>query len=182
MCIRDRDWFHAFMKRNPKLSIRKPMGTSFARDRGFRGEEVHKFFDLLDNVFEKHNYPANRIYNVDETGLSVVQSKVAHVIGLKGKKQIWSLTSAGKGSLVKIIPCMSAGGDFVPPLVILPRKNMNEQLLRGAPPGTIVSCHPTGWIQTNIFLQNGFSILLQSRNPQLSHLSCFCLLYTSRCV
>ena len=75
-----KDWFYAFMKRNPKLSIRKPMGTSFARARGFREEEVEKFFGLLYNVFEKHNYPANRIYNLDETGLSVVQSKVAHVI------------------------------------------------------------------------------------------------------
>lgn len=146
-----KDWFSAFMKRNPKLSIRKPMGTSFARARGFRKEEVDKFFDLLDNVFKKVNYPANRVYNVDETGLSVVQSKIPHVVGLRGKKQIGSLTSAEKGSLVTIVTCMSAGGDFVPPLVIFPRKNMNEQLLKGAPPGTIASCHPSGWVQTNIF-------------------------------
>lgn len=146
-----KDWFYAFMKRNPKLSVRKPIGTSFARARGFNKEEVDKFFDLLDDVFKKYNFPPNRIFNVDETGLSVVQSKVPHVIGLKGKRQIGSLTSAERGSLATIIPCMSAGGNFIPPLVIFPRKNMNDQLLRGAPPGTIASCHPSGWVQAIIF-------------------------------
>lgn len=44
-----------------------------------------------------------------------------------------------------LITCMSLGGDFVPPLVTFSRKNMNEQLMKGAaPPGVIASCHPSG--------------------------------------
>ncbi|KAG8196604.1 hypothetical protein JTE90_014163 [Oedothorax gibbosus] len=146
-----KDWFYAFMKRNPKLSVRKPMNTTFARDRGFNKEEVDTFFDLLESLFKNHNYPPCRIFNVDKTVFSVVQSEDPHVIDPKEKKGIESLTSAERGSLVTIILCMSAGGDFVPPLVVFPRKDMDEQLLRGAPPGTIASCHPSGWIQTNIF-------------------------------
>lgn len=94
-----KDWFSAFMKGNPKLSIHKPMGISFTRARRFRKEEFDTFFDLLDNVFKKHNYPAKRVYNVDETGLRVAQSKIVYV-GLRGKKQIGSLTSSEKVSLV----------------------------------------------------------------------------------
>lgn len=83
------------------------------------------------------------IYNVDETGLSVVQSKIPCVIASKGKRQIGALTGAERGSLVTIIPCTSAVGNFVLPLVIFPWKNMNNQLMKGAPPGSIADCHPS---------------------------------------
>ncbi|KAJ3659224.1 hypothetical protein Zmor_010925 [Zophobas morio] len=46
---------------------------------------------------------------------------------------------------------MTAGGGFVPPMIIFPRKNMKVELLNGAPLGTIAACHPSGWIQGYIF-------------------------------
>lgn len=35
-----------------------------------------KFFDLIDVVFKKYTYSTNRVFNADETGLPVVQSKI----------------------------------------------------------------------------------------------------------
>lgn len=149
-----RCWLDRFLNRHKSvISIRKPRGTSFARALGFTKEKVNTFFDILDAEFEKHNYPADCIYNVDETGLTVVQSKVSEVIGLKGKRQISSLTSAERGGLITIVAAMSAGGTFIPPLMIFPRKNMNQQLMKGAPAGAVGVCHPSGWIQSNIFVQ-----------------------------
>jgi len=55
-------WLFSFLKRHPKLSIRKPEKTSFARKEGFNKASVKKFFDLLDAVFEEHNYPPDRIF------------------------------------------------------------------------------------------------------------------------
>lgn len=147
-----RGWLDLFLKRHDNiLSLRRPTGTSFARACGFRKENVDQFFANLEAAYEKHNYPPNRVYNVDETGLTVVQSKLASVIGRKGKRQIASLTSAERGALITVVACMSAGGDFVPPMLIFPRKNMNVQLLRGTPPGTIGEVHPSGWVQANLF-------------------------------
>ena len=74
---------------------------------------------------KKHNYNIpGRLYNLDETDLSVVQSKVPHAIRLREKEQIWSLISAEKGWLHTIILCISTGGDFVPPLEIFSGKNI----------------------------------------------------------
>lgn len=48
--------------------------------------------------------------------------------------------------------CVSAAGAYVPPLLIFPRVRMKAELLDGTPPGTIAICHPSGWIQSDIFI------------------------------
>jgi hypothetical protein len=47
---------------------------------------------------------------------------------------------------------MNAAGGFVPPMLIFKRKRMTDILLRGAPPGTIGSCSPNGWIDSELFV------------------------------
>jgi hypothetical protein len=99
------------------LSLRRPYGTSFVRASGFNKENFDNFFEILDEEYEKHQYPPDRIFSVDETGLTAVQSKVIDVIARKGKRQIASLTSAERGGLMTVIVAMSASGQFIPPLI-----------------------------------------------------------------
>lgn len=47
---------------------------------------------------------------------------------------------------------MSATGHYVPPLLIFPRVRMKDELKIGAPPGTIFKAHPSGWMQSDIFV------------------------------
>jgi len=100
---------------------------------------------------DKHHYPKHRIFNVDETSCTTVQTKPSKVFASKGKTQVGTLTSAERGLLATAVITMSAGGSFVPPYIIFPRMRMKMELLDGAPPGTGYSCHPSGWMQTDIF-------------------------------
>ncbi|XP_072398329.1 uncharacterized protein [Diabrotica undecimpunctata] len=137
-----------------EIAERKPTGTSYSRALGFNKENAQKFYQLLEDLYVKNEFTPDRIYNVDESGISVVQSKIPKVIiGLKGKRQIAALTSGERGALITIVACMNATGSFVPPLVIFPRKNMSEKLKKGALSGTIFAVHPSGWIQINSFTQ-----------------------------
>ncbi|KAJ4432731.1 hypothetical protein ANN_21369 [Periplaneta americana] len=131
-------WLYGFLRRHKdRISIRSATGTSLSRTKGFNKASVGAFFDILEAEFAKHNFESSRVFNVDETGLSVVQSKIPKVVALKGKRQIGAITSAERGSLVTVVACMSAGGTGL--------------LAKGAPPGTVFTCQPSGWINTTVF-------------------------------
>ncbi|KAJ8942016.1 hypothetical protein NQ314_010246 [Rhamnusium bicolor] len=119
-------WMYHFLKRNPCLSSRKPQGISKARIKGFTPENVKRFFDNLEPAMK------NIKFNPAKVG---------------------AISAAERGALVTNVMCMNAAGGFVPPLFVFPRKNMKAELLDGAPPGSIVACHPSGCIQQHIFTQ-----------------------------
>ncbi|KAF2890313.1 hypothetical protein ILUMI_15860, partial [Ignelater luminosus] len=60
------------------------------------------------------------------------------------RKKTASLTSTERALLVTLIAAMSLSGQFVPPMLVFPRKDRNNQLLRGISPGAIYVVHPTG--------------------------------------
>jgi hypothetical protein len=146
-------WLQAFLKRHRDLSMRTPQGISASRVKAFTPENVAKFFDIYEPIAAMVDHKAHRIFNVDETGITTVQHKHSKVIAAKGKKQVAAIKSSERGNLVTIVTCMNAAGTFVPPLIVFPRKNMKEELMNGAPAGSISACHPSGWIQTHIFTQ-----------------------------
>ncbi|XP_068907656.1 uncharacterized protein [Tenebrio molitor] len=147
-------WFVSFLRRYPELSFRTPEATSAARARGFNKEAVAKFFAALDTCTEKHNITdPSQIYNMDESGIQTVPSKLSKVVAHRGRKQVGALTSAERGQNVTVVLCMSAAGYFIPPAIIFPRKRRNELLFSGAPLGTLKLQNESGYMKTDLFLQ-----------------------------
>lgn len=131
--------------------MQKPTGTLYARTIGFTNEKVYKFYLNYTQDVETKRYIADRIWNADETGLSIAQSKVPQVIGLIAERQIEAITSAETSSLITVIVSMNTSGNFVSPLVTFPHSNMSTALERGKPFGTIVTVRPSGWVQSHTF-------------------------------
>lgn len=146
-------WYYAFLKRYPQLSLRQPRATSLNRATAFNKPTVQDFFNKLEAVMDEHNIKDPRqIYNMDETGLSTVQRKVRKVLAPKGKHQVGSITSGERGTTMTAVCCASAGGSFVPPLIIFKRKRAKDELQDGAPPGCIFAFNPeSGYINKEIF-------------------------------
>ena len=68
-----KDWLLSFMAEY-KLSVHQPEATSLGRATAFNAHNVLLFYSNLSDVMSRHQFPPNRIFNIDETGCSTVQN------------------------------------------------------------------------------------------------------------
>ncbi|XP_065654645.1 tigger transposable element-derived protein 4-like [Hydra vulgaris] len=146
------DWLQGFMKRQPELSLRTPEATSFARSTAFNKHTVREFFQNLKTVRNRYKYNPNCIYNVDETGLTTVQKPVKVLAG-RGSKQVGRITSAERGTLVTACCASNAIGNSIPPLFIFPRVKFHDCMIKEGPPGCVGFANPSGWMNSEIFIE-----------------------------
>lgn len=151
LCLAGKDWMYNFLKRHPSIKLRQPENTSLNRIHGFNKVEVQKFFENIRSVMEKMKIEPMRLYNQDETGITTVQKKCSKVFALKGSKRVGSATSAERGRTITGVFCMSAGGHFIPPMLIYPRKRMSANLQKSGPDGAVYCCSNNGWSNAELF-------------------------------
>ncbi|KAJ4425442.1 hypothetical protein ANN_28057, partial [Periplaneta americana] len=149
-----KDFYYNFLKRHPNLSLQTAESTSSQRAVGFNRPQVSRFFDKLGDLQNQFHFPASRIFNADETGISCVHINDTKVLSVKGKKQVGKLTSGERGRTITVLLCVNASGDqFLPPLFVFPRQRMNNRLMINAPSGSLSVAHETGWITADSFMK-----------------------------
>jgi len=143
-----------FLQRHPELVIQTPEPTSLGQAVGFNEPRVRQFFELYKAELDKHPYSADRVYNMDESGLTVVH-KPRKVLAQRGQKQVGKLTSGERGETMTVVCAVSASGVYLPPMLVYKRKRMSELLMKDSPPGTgsIGACSPNGWIDSGLFVK-----------------------------
>jgi hypothetical protein len=163
-----RVWMRGFMRRHPELSLRKPQAVSIQRAIGFNADKVDRFYNLLEETVYtdqgERKIPARNLFNVDETGITVVH-KPCRILAKKGKKYVGSLTSGERGKTITAICCASATGIYVSPMLIFPRVRMKPSLMDHCAPGAIGTCTKTGWINEKVF-SDWFEHFLTEVQPQ----------------
>lgn len=146
-----KDWLISFRRRH-NITLKKPEPCSLSRATAFNQSNVGKFFDNLENLIARNSAfsDGTRIFNLDETSTTTVQ-KPQKVLAPLGRKVIGKVTSGERGTLVTTCCIVSASGNFLPPVMVFPRKNFKDHMIKNTPPGTLGLATPTGWMNSLIF-------------------------------
>ncbi|MGL5757251.1 hypothetical protein, partial [Plesiomonas sp.] len=109
------------------------------------------FFDNLERVMQKYKFGPNDIWNMDETGVTTVH-RPNKVVARKGHKQVGSLTSTERGTLVTIAAAVSATGNSIPPYFVFPRVYYRDYFLKNGPFGSRGGANVSGWMKEEHFV------------------------------
>ena len=111
---------------------------------------VNQYFDNLAKVLDERKFTAKQIFNVDETGLTTVQTP-RKVITAKGATRVRSVTSGERGKLVTAVYTICTSGNVLLPLLIFPRVHYRDHFVRSGPQDCIGKCSRSGWINEELF-------------------------------
>ena len=84
------DWLRRFMSRNPQLSIQTPQATSVSRAVSFNKPKLNQFFSVYKSLLEEHKFLAKQLWNMDETGITIVH-KLGKIIEQKANHKFQKL-------------------------------------------------------------------------------------------
>jgi hypothetical protein len=143
-------WFYAFLKRHPDLKIVQPQKLEISRAKGASQERIENYFRELQDILTENDLldKPERIYNIDETGISTQNSPPKIVCEKESKPQS---VKSPRSSNVSIIGGANALGNFVPPYYIIPGKRWNPEFIKDAPHGSGGEMSDSGWVNSGIF-------------------------------
>ena len=100
-------WMDGFRAWHPRLAVRTAQSLSRSRAACANEDTISDYFAKLGAVYARLNILSKpmQIYNVDETGISIVH-KPGKVVTEIWCKNVWSLTSAEKGDTYRFDLCV----------------------------------------------------------------------------
>jgi len=96
----------------------------------------------------EYNLLERNFYNFDETAICTVQ-KLGPILEPGGQKRVRAAISGERGQNVTAVCSVCASRNYIPPMLICPRKRMSPQLQNRA----LYSCFQNWWINEEFVLR-----------------------------
>lgn len=121
------DWVRLFLQRHPALSLRKRVNLEQDRALAMNPTTVAAHFTRLKAVIEKYDiHDPSRIFNLDESGFSIkgmtLGGRAKCIVSEGARGNIVEPKFRGSCDHVTLMPVVSAAGQALTPVVVLPGK------------------------------------------------------------
>lgn len=162
--IVSKGWWESFRRRHPQPTIRCAETLSYTRAVTTNQETLDQYFDILEATLSDNGLldKPSQIFNCNESGFPLGHEGGKLIRG-KGWKHFCVVGSSSQDHIT-VLACVSAAGNFIPPLIVYDRKNIKKEFHNGEIPGTLYGTSKKGWIDAELFEQ-WFSHLLDHAPP-----------------
>ena len=146
------DWWSRFLKNHSELSFRTPQALTEARAQRANEVIVKDHFEKLATTVQTHSLTPDRIWNMDETGFQIT-GRLQKVLARRGSRNVHKIQAGDSQQHVTLVPTISAGGTYIPPMFIFKGVRVIPTLLQGALAGSVMAFTETGYMRENVFRQ-----------------------------
>jgi hypothetical protein len=120
------------------------------RARALSKENVDSFYDNLETLYKRNNYPPDRIWNCDKTGAQAGRDGGEMVIAKKGSRAIHSIIHDQREWLSCLV-CINAAGSSVLSFYIFRGKRFRRNYIEHCEAGATMAMHGRAWMTTYLF-------------------------------
>ena len=144
-----KDWLSSFIRRNKRrLAPRKPELLTKSRANALTEEVCEAFHEILEENVAKFNIAPDRIFNLDETGLTT-DARCNKVLVPRSSRDSYMLAATCGKTSYSVLFCVSGTGIYLPPFVVYKGKTSLPSELR--PPGCTFAFTKSGWMGDIVF-------------------------------
>jgi len=138
-------WLSRFRNRHPDISGAWSRPIDRDRFNGANREAIQRWFDAVSEQYAQHQYPPDRIYNMDESGFAVGAGQSSRVLVSVHNKTSWKKIT-GRSEWITAIECVNAAGIPIAPMLIYKSKFLHSGWIPdSAPPEWCFSTSTSGW-------------------------------------
>ena len=138
-------WLDRFKSRHPVIAGVWTRQLESGRFNGASHEIVRQYFDAVTELILQHQYPADCIYSMDESGFAVGESQSSRALVNIRDGSNWKVIS-GRQEWITAIECINAAGEAIPPLIIFKAKYTNTAWIPAHTPSNWrFSARNSGW-------------------------------------
>jgi len=113
-----------------------------------------EFFDNYERALKSWQFTADRVYNIDKTGVFTVVH-FPNIVAQIGMKRVGQAVFGERGTMITVCMIINSVSNTVPPVFIFPRARLHDSLMFGAPPASLglVNSPQSSWITESLFLK-----------------------------
>lgn len=140
-------------RRHPELTLRVSHALESARAKGLCEENVRNFHENLQhlyNLYNLHNYPADRIWNCDESGAQAGRNGGIVVIARRRAHWVHNIVP-NQRKWLSILIYINAAGSSIPSFYIFRGKHFRQNYIEKCEAGATMAMQHRAWMTSYLF-------------------------------